>query len=140
MYVHTWKKYLPVIRILLKRSAAGDQAFSVDRFDFEKINRSSKPSCSFSLELNKGRMSPFNPPVTGKDLVEVLKDDSVTNGLIRHNHYTISLNSKFELQIKNASPVEEITADVQNNNESNEMEPGELAKNNKSGAEDTTPD
>ena len=109
MYVHVWRKYLPILKILLKRSAAADQVFNVDRFDFEKINKASKLSCSFSITLTKGRLTPLNPPVAGKDLVEMLKEDDSSTDLIRSNHYAIAMNSKFELQIKNVNPVQEGT-------------------------------
>jgi hypothetical protein len=105
MHAQAWKKYLPVIRILLKRSVTTDQVFSLDRIDFERMAKSHKPLCSFSLELNKGRISPMSPPVTGKNLVELLMDDPVSKDLIRHHHFGISLNSKFNLMIKNLSPV-----------------------------------
>jgi hypothetical protein len=109
MYVHVWRKYLPIFKILLKRSVTADQVFNVDRFDFEKINKASKLSCSFSMNLTKGRLNPLNPPVAGKDLVEMLKEDDTSADLIKNNHYTISMNSKFELQIRNINPVQEDT-------------------------------
>jgi hypothetical protein len=113
MHVHAWKKYLPVIRILLKRAVTAEQVFSLDRIDFERMAKSHKPLCSFSLELNKGRVSPLGPPVTGKNLVDLLMDDPVSRDIIRHNHFAISLNSKFNLMIKNLSPVETAPAPVE---------------------------
>jgi hypothetical protein len=105
MHTHAWKKYLPVIRILLKRSVSSEQAINLDRIDFERVAKSHKPLCSFSIELNKGRLSPLGPPVAGKDLVDLLMDDSVSRDLIRQNHFGISLNSKFHLLIKNLNPI-----------------------------------
>ena len=122
MYVHTWKKYLPVIRILLKRSATADQSFNLDRLDFEKVNKSRRPLCSFSIELVKGRLSSLRAPVPGKDLTEVLLEDAVARELVRNNHYSISLNSKFELQIKNANPVKEAVAIAHDDITSDEKE------------------
>jgi len=40
-------------------------------------------------------------------LLEILMQDSITQSLLRKNHYTISLNSDFQLKINNLSPVEE---------------------------------
>jgi hypothetical protein len=115
MYIQTWKKYLPVIRILLKRSASAEQVFSVDRLDFEKVSSLRKPVCSFSIKLTNGRMSPFNPNVTGKDLFTVLMEDDLSRALIRSNEYHISMSNKYELQIKNANPAgEEIAKETQN--------------------------
>lgn len=108
MYTYTWKKYLPVIRLLLKKSAAGEQILSLNRTDFEKTTKLRKPTCSFSMELLRGRLLILNPPVPAKDLLEILMQDSVTLALLRKYHYTISLNSDFQLKINNLSPQEEI--------------------------------
>jgi len=107
MYTNIWKKYLPVIRLLLKKALTEEQLLVMDRFDFEKVNKARKPLCAFSLEMNKGKLSPFSPPAAGKDLAEVLLGDSVTNALVRQNHYAISLSNNFKLQIRNAGPVGE---------------------------------
>jgi hypothetical protein len=104
MYTYTWKKYLPVIRLLLKRSAIADQTLSLNRIDFEKGNKVRKPVVSFNFEMEKGRLTPMNPPVAAKDLVEILKQDDIAGRLIRENHYGISLNSDLQLGLKNLSP------------------------------------
>jgi|APDOM4702015191_1054821.scaffolds.fasta_scaffold208253_1 hypothetical protein len=108
MYTYTWKKYLPVIRLLLKKSAAGEQILSLNRTDFEKTTKLRKPTCSFSMELIRGRLLILNPPVPAKDLLEILMQDSITQALLRKYHYTISLNSDFQLKINNLTPQEEI--------------------------------
>ena len=104
MYTYTWKKYLPVIRLLLKRSAVADQTLSLNRIDFEKGNKVRKPVVSFAFEMFKGRLTPMNPPVAAKDLVEILKQDDVAGKLIRENHYGISLSSDLQLGLKNLTP------------------------------------
>ena len=107
MYTYTWKKYLPVIRILLKRSATASQVLTVNRIDFEKANRVKKPVVSFSVELAKGRVITINPPLPAKDLLEVLLEDEITRKLIRDNKYFIKFTSSFELHIENTTPVVE---------------------------------
>lgn len=104
MYTYTWKKYLAVIRILLKRSATGEQVLSLNRIDFEKGNRIRKPLCSFSIELVKGKLASMSQSVPAKDLITVLLEDDVASVLVRQNHYMISLNSDFLLRISNSSP------------------------------------
>jgi hypothetical protein len=133
MHIHAWKKYLPVIKILLKRSASTEQVISLDRIDFERVAKSHKPLCSFSIELTKGRISPLSPPITAKELVDLLMDDPVTKEIIRHNHYALSLSSKFQLVIKNLRPVEvaaepaqEIATEEQISVESEEKEEKEI--------------
>ena len=120
MYTYTWKKYLPVIRILLKRSASAEQSLSLNRTDFEKTTKLRKPTCSFAVEIVKGRMnisSSVNQSVPAKDLLEVLQEDESVRPLLRDNRYAISLNSDFLLSIKNISPeAEPETADAEASN------------------------
>ncbi len=108
MYTHIWNKYLPVIRILLKKSAAEQQKMGMNRTDFEKGNRSRKPACSFNVELVNGRFSTITQSAPAKELVAVLLEDQVAKTLLRQNHYTISLNSDLQLSITNITPAEEV--------------------------------
>lgn len=104
MYTYTWKKYLPVIRLLLKRAALTEQSLDLNRTDFEKTTKLRKPICSFNIELIKGRFATLNSPAAAKDLLEILMQDSIAAALLRENHYGISLNSDFRLSIKNLAP------------------------------------
>lgn len=104
MYEHVWSKYLPVIRILLKKSAVEEQKMGLNRTDFEKGNRNRKPACSFNIELANGRFVTLSQSAPAKDLVLTLLGDDVTKGLLKQNHYTISLNSDFQLSITNSTP------------------------------------
>jgi hypothetical protein len=106
MYEHVWSKYLPVIKILLKKSAAGEQKMGLNRTDFEKGNRTRKPACSFNVELINGRFGTISQSAPAKDLVAALMGDNVTKDLLKQNHYTISLNSDFQLNITNNTPAE----------------------------------
>lgn len=112
MYTHVWSKYLPVIRILLKKSATAEQKMGLNRTDFEKGNRARKPSCSFNVELVKGRFSMISQSAPAKELVEVLMDDEIAKGLLRQNHYKISLNSDLQLTIINTTPAVETIAET----------------------------
>jgi hypothetical protein len=107
MYTQVWNKYLPVIRILLKRSASAEQNLGLNRIDFEKGNRTRKPACSFNIELVNGRFSSISQSVPAKELVAALMEDEVSKTLLRQNTYAISLNSDFLLKIKNNTPASE---------------------------------
>lgn len=101
MYQRTWNKYLPAIRILIKRSATGEQKMDLSRMDFENGSRNRKLSCSFNIELERGRPMKMTQSVPAKSLIEVLLEDEVTKTLLRQNQYAFSLNSGFQLTIKN---------------------------------------
>lgn len=107
MYTITWKKYLPVIRLLLKKSAVAEQTMTLNRTDFERNTRLRKPVCAFDIELVNGRLSKLNPAIQVKSLMEVLAQDDATILLLRRKHYAISLSSDFVLRIKNTTPAEE---------------------------------
>ena len=107
MYTHIWNKYLPVIKILLKKSVTAEQKMGLNRTDFEKGNRTRKPACSFNVELTNGRFNTVSQSAAAKDLVTVLLEDEIAKPLLRQNHYKISLNSDFQLSIINTTPVEE---------------------------------
>lgn len=109
MYTHIWNKYLPVIRILLKKSVAAEQKMGLNRIDFEKGNKTRKPACSFNIELVKGRFTTISQSAPAKDLVTVLLEDEVSKALLRQNHYAITLNSDLQLSITNITPVEAVT-------------------------------
>jgi|SRR5687768_8243220 len=104
MYKHVWNKYLPVIRILLKKSATAVQKLGLNRTDFEKGTRGRKASCSFHIELEKGRVTTISPAAPAKDLVALLLEDETTRVLLRQNNYKITLKSDLELIIANITP------------------------------------
>lgn len=104
MYTYTWKKYLPVIRLLLKRSAETEQTITLNRTDFEKTTKLRKPACSFAVEIVKGRLSAINQSVPAKDLLGILHEDDAAKTLLRQNHYAITFNSDFLLSINNITP------------------------------------
>jgi hypothetical protein len=107
MYTYTWKKYLPVIRLLLKRSAGTEQSVALNRTDFEKTTKLRKPACSFSVEIIRGRLGPLDKSVPARDLVGILQEDDTARSLMSQYQYAISLNSDFLLSIKNITPVAE---------------------------------
>lgn len=103
MFSQTWKKYLPVIIILIKRSATSEQKISLNLTDFERAAGGRKIKFSFSgLQLNKGRVnndvknSPF-----AKEFAAVLQEDDVTKRLIADQYLEFSLNNQLEITIKN---------------------------------------
>jgi hypothetical protein len=121
MFSQTWKKYLPVIIILIKRSATSEQKISLNLTDFERAAGGRKIKFSFSgLQLNKGRVnndvknSPF-----AKEFAAVLQEDDVTKRLIADQYLEFSLNNQLEITIKNTGLLTEdtIESDLVENNQ-----------------------
>jgi hypothetical protein len=104
MYKHVWNKYLPVIRILMKRSALGPQKLPLNRTDFEKVSRSRKAYPSFNIELENSKLTTVNPSVPAKELVTSLLEDDISKGLLRQSNFKFTLKSDLELIITNLTP------------------------------------
>lgn len=107
MYNHTWKKYLPVIRLLLKKSEQSEQSMMLNRTDFERNNKMKKPVCSFDIQIVNGRLHRLNAAAQVKSLMDVLTEDQAAMGLLRKSHYAINLSPNFLLSIRNTTPAEE---------------------------------
>jgi hypothetical protein len=113
MFTQAWKKYLPVIVILLKRSLTGEQKLSMNASDFQRAAGGRKVKFAFNdLQMNNGRIvngttkhSPFT-----KEFAQLLQEDVLTAKLIRTLQVELSMNNRFELLIVNKA-TQEVAAD-----------------------------
>lgn len=106
MYTQIWNKYLPVIKILLKRSATAGQVFQLNVSDFEKPGPARKTGSRFNIQFHKGRAENLvHSSAMAKDLALVLLGDEVVKGLFMQNDYEIGMTSKYELSITSIAPV-----------------------------------
>src|SRR4030095_4283760 len=98
MFFQTWNKYLPVIKILLKRSVKAEQMLDMNSTDFQRASGGKKVKFTFSIPLIKGRVptGEIFPPVA-KDLVSVLQQDSTAFRFLQQNEVEIAVNSDFQL-------------------------------------------
>lgn len=114
MYTHIWLKYLPIIKILMKRSASGDQVLDLNRIDFERAGTGRKAGYKFTIEFTNGRVANVisNSPLA-PDLAAVLLQDDASKTILANANYHVSLNTRFQLSIKNVSPqpTEEVKSD-----------------------------
>ncbi|MBK5271792.1 MAG: hypothetical protein JJE22_12345 [Bacteroidia bacterium] len=123
MFTQTWNKYLPIIKILMKRSVTAPQTLDMNFTDFQRAAGGRKVKFTFSVSLHKGRIqnSP-NPPPLARELSVVLQENSETGKLVRQQDFEFSLNSNFQLNIKSTPlPVIEpdtVASDI-NNEENN---------------------
>ena len=107
MFLQTWNRYLPVIKILLKRSVNAEQTLDMNSSDFHRASGGKKVKYTFSIQLVKGRgQAGENFPPIAKDLVSVLQQDNTTNKFMQQRELEFSMNSSFQLYIKNNTLVE----------------------------------
>ncbi|MFT3932248.1 MAG: hypothetical protein QM726_01435 [Chitinophagaceae bacterium] len=118
MYTHIWLKYLPIIKILMKRSLSGDQTLDLNKIDFERAGTARKAGYKFTIKLNNGRVSNvISTSPLAPDLAAVILQDNVIKGLLAENDYEVSLNTKFQLLIKNVSAKPQDKDNVESNQE-----------------------
>src|SRR4030095_6703601 len=111
MWTETWKKYLPVIAILLKRSAKGEQILNLDEADFMRAAGGKKVKFNFTnLRINNGRAEHnVNLSPMAKEFVQSLANDDVINKLTGNQAFEFEITSNFRLIINNKTlPVNEI--------------------------------
>lgn len=101
MYNHIWKKYLPIIKILLKKSITEDQVLNLNRIDFERAGTGRKAGYKFLIEFTEGKVGNV---ISGSDLAvhlaQVILEDEAAKQILADNNYTVSLNTKFQLALK----------------------------------------
>ncbi len=102
MFTQTWRKYLPVIQILLKRSAQGDQSLQMNHTDFERAAAGRKIRHSFNnLELVKARMNnQSKQPPFAKEFATFLLEDENMKRFLMDKHVEFSMTNNFSLSIK----------------------------------------
>ncbi|MFN2437633.1 MAG: hypothetical protein ABR503_00430 [Chitinophagaceae bacterium] len=101
MYTNVWNKYLPVIKILLKNSKNRDQVLDLNFSDFERAGIGRKSGYKFNIEFSKGKVHNvlINSPLAS-NLSNLLLQDAVVKELFMNNDYQVSMNTKFQLAIK----------------------------------------
>src|SRR5215218_10728384 len=114
MYTQTWNKYLPVIRILLKRAITEDQTLQLNTSDFQKTATVRKTGHKFTIAFSNGKAdNTIGLPDIAKNLSSVLLFDPSAKELLRQNGYTISFDAKCQLILKSVavlSPETKITS------------------------------
>ena len=103
MYTKVWEKFLPVIRIFLKRAATAPQTVKLDKIDFDKAGGGKKAGYSYSVEFKKGKVTNRLTSAIALDMIKVLQTDEKALDTLRSGEFEIELNSKCELRITNVT-------------------------------------
>jgi hypothetical protein len=112
MFSQIWKKYLPVIIILMKRSANGEQLLSMNPSDFQRAAGGRKIKYSFTnLQLINGRINNTvkHQPLS-REFATILQEDEIIRKFLQHKHFEFSMNNGFQLTIRNNTPPAEPVA------------------------------
>ncbi len=100
-YLQTWKKYIPVIRIHLKKSVNGDQQFKLEVTDFESAGDRGKSGYTFNIQIENGKViNNISGSAIARDLFELLKADETVKAFFQDKNVKISVGKSFMLTIK----------------------------------------
>lgn len=104
MQTNVWLKYVPIIRILLKKAKNGDQTLPLNVSDFERAGIARKSGYKFEIKFSKGRVDNviIDSPLASV-LAQSLLADPAVKELFLQNDYTLNLNTKFVLSIAQTS-------------------------------------
>jgi len=134
MYVHVWNKYLPIIKILMKKAVAGNQTLELNRIDFERAGSGRKAGYKFTIELVQGRVTNIiSGSPLASDLAAALLQDPAARVILAANDFNISLNTKFQLSIENRNPAPQATTPEEtpeHQPSKTEEQPSETEQNN----------
>lgn len=100
MFRRIWEKYLPVLRILMKKAENEAQTLELNKLDFD-VPGLSKAKTKFKLELQSGNVANVihDSPVA-VELAHLLMDDDQTSEILKDRHYVITVNSGLLMKIK----------------------------------------
>jgi hypothetical protein len=100
-YLQTWKKYLPVIRLHIKRSLVDEQSFKLNITDFESAGDRGKSGYTFSLQMENGKVTNnISGSAVARDLFEALKSDEAIKAMLSDKSIKISVGKTFLFSIK----------------------------------------
>ena len=100
-YLTTWKRYLPVIRLHIKKSLVEEQQFKLNITDFESAGDRGKSGYTFNITMENGKViNNISGSAVARDLFEALKSDEIIKGMLSDKHVKISVGKSFMLTIK----------------------------------------
>lgn len=118
MYIHVWKKYLSIIRILMKKAAEKAQTLDMNRIDFERAGSGRKAGYKFTIEIRQGRVvNVISGSPLALDLASVLLQEKAIKDLLAQNDYLFHFNTRFQLSIEQAerpAELQETDSDAKN--------------------------
>lgn len=100
IYLNLWKKYLPIIRILLKKSLNNNEELQLNRMEFETVGGRDLSGYCFNLEIKNGKVSnDISGTAVARDLYQVLNNDKMLIEFFKERRIKFSMGRSFILKI-----------------------------------------
>jgi len=105
-YLQLWMKYLPVIQLLLKKTAKENQKLQLYKHEFENGGNKSKTGYAFSLEIINSKVTNrVNRIPVADDLIQILDNNLTVKTWLKENKVKFSLDKSFELRLEKIEPM-----------------------------------
>ena len=117
-FLALWTKYLPIIRILLKKSVAEDQQLSLGKMELQSIDNRKNVNFSFALNISNGKVeNRIGVAPIGKDLFDVLNRDPIVISFMSDKNISFQMTRASIMTLKTSQAVEKTVAesDVEGN-------------------------
>jgi len=95
-FLALWTKYLPAIRILLKKAVNEEQQITLSKMELQSVDNRKNVNFSFNLEISNGKIeNSIGVPTMGKDLFNVMNSDQLVRNFM--------IDKKIMIQLSRAS-------------------------------------
>ena len=86
----------------MKKSVTEEQVLDLNRIDFERAGTGRKAGYKFKIEFTDGKVSNvISGSTLAMHLAQVILEDDAAQQILNEHNFEISLNTKFQLTIKN---------------------------------------
>lgn len=100
-FTGVWSRYLPAIRILIKKAITAEQVITINQSDVERAVGIKKSGYRFSINFIDGRPDQlYSNNDIAQAFISALAEDETIKEYLANNNYIFSFNSKYQLQIK----------------------------------------
>ena len=99
-YIPLWKKYLSVVKILIKKSHIKPQIFQLNKIDFITAGDRKTSGYTFILEIKNARLNnSIDGSAVARELFKSLNEDKILREYLLDKQVKFQLDSNFNFKI-----------------------------------------
>ena len=100
-FLALWTKYLPAIRIMLKKAINEEQQITLSKMELQSVDNRKNVNFSFDLTINSGKVeNSISVAQIGKDLFSVLNGDPAVRNFMLEKKVSIQMSRASLLTFK----------------------------------------
>ena len=102
LYYPLWRKYLSVMRVLMKNARNGNQELNLSKADFLPYGNRNASEYFFNLEIVDGSVmdTTISGSAVARDLRDILIADPTSKQLLKNTYYKINIGKNYILHIQ----------------------------------------